>query len=101
MEKVIFEHQNNSYKLSLSVEQVFNDYKENCIIAKLKLYTLDNLLIEDENYLFPVKWDRFGTIVAGFNFFLDHLETRYELSTIAYNLYIKALNSGSEIVKTL
>ena len=101
MEKVIFEHQENKYKLGLSVEQVFNDYRENCVVATLKLYTFDNLLIETENYLFPVKWDRFKSINLAFDFFLDHLQERHLPLNLAYDLYVKALNNGSEIAKKL
>lgn len=101
MEQVIFKHEVNKYKLTLFVGQVFNDYRENCIIAKLRLYTLDNLLIESENYLFPVKYDRFNSILSGFDFFLDHIQSRRLPPTLAYNLYLKALNNGSDLAKTL
>lgn len=101
MEKVIFEHESNNYKLSLEVLNSFNDYREETFSAQLKLYTKDNLLIETENYLFPVKATKYTYLSLAYDFYLNHLQERYLLSTIAYDLYLKALRNGSELAKKL
>jgi len=101
MHNVIFEHENNTYKLILDVSETFNDYRQNVYVAQLKLYTTDNMLIESDNYLFPVKVERYSNVVMGFDFFLDHLQSRFLPSTLAYDMYLKALRDGSEIAKKL
>jgi len=101
MHKVIFEHELNQYKLVLEVTDQFNDYRQHCYIAQLKLYTMDNRLIESENYLFPVLASRYSNLVLAYDFFLDHLQSRYLPSNLAYDLYVRALNNGSELAKNL
>ena len=91
MNNVIFEHGLNQYKLVLEVTDQFNDYRQHCYVAQLKLYTTDNILIESENYLFPVLTNRFNNISLAYNYFLDHLKSDHIPSKLAHNLYLKSL----------
>lgn len=101
MQKVIFEHEYNKYELVLEVTDQFNDYHQQVFTAQLKLYTFDNMLIACNNYLFPVKVDRYKNVQLALDFYLDHLQGRYLPSTLAYDLYLEALREGSEIAKNL
>ena len=91
MYKVIFEHELNQYKLALEVTDQFNDYRQHCYVAQLKLYTMDNIIIESDNYLFPVLTNRFNNMLLAYNYFLDHLKSNHVLSKLAHNLYLKSL----------
>lgn len=101
MKNIISEHELNKYKLALEVTDQFNDYRQHTYVAQLKLCTLDNILIETENYLFPVLADRYCSTMLAHDFFLDHLQGRYLPSNLAYDMYVKALNNGSELAKSL
>ena len=91
MNNVIFEHGLNQYKLVLEVTDQFNDYRQHCYVAQLKLYTMDNILIESENYLFPALTSRFNNISSAYNYFLDHLQSNHVPSELAFHLYLKSL----------
>ncbi|APC44284.1 hypothetical protein [Pseudoalteromonas phage PH357] len=101
MYNTIFEHELNKYKLVLEVTDHFNDYHQHCYTSQLKLYTMDNILIEADNYLFPVLATRFSNTILAYDYFLDHLQGRHLPSNLAYDLYVKALNNGSELAKSL
>ena len=87
---VIFEHECNNYKLMLDVYDYVNDCKQHCFIAELKLYTNDNLLMTGERYLFPKLASKLNhSITLAYDAFLDHLQSRFLPSTLAYDLYLK------------
>ena len=43
----------------------------------------------------------FNNIKEAYNFFLDHINRCYSLKEISFNIYLRALNNGSEIAKKL
>lgn len=87
---VIFEGQ--EYKLTLNVFDDFNDARQHVFIAQLKLYTLDNLLLAGDNYLFPTRCERVkNNVDLAHDYYLDHLQGRFVPSTLAYDLYLQSI----------
>jgi hypothetical protein len=94
---VIFESSKNNYKLVLHVYDCINHYKQHVFKAELRLYTIDNLLISGENYHFPTLAKKVNnSVTLAHDFYLDHLQGRFILCTIAHDLYLKSIREGNQ-----
>lgn len=87
----------NEYNLVLNVYDYINDFRQHIFVADLKLYTLDGLLLTVERFSFPIFCKRmYNKISLAYEYYLEKLQSKHLLSTVAYDLYLKYCNENKD-----